>query len=84
MEKLIAVGVSLAVFVTWEATRPFFSFQRGHRLRAGYNGLVGATNALLTNLVFSGVMAWVLSQVASRLACRAWSLFPSGPDLFLP
>lgn len=65
MEKLIAIGLSLGIFITWETLRPFFAFGPGHWLRAGYNVLVGATNAVLGNLLFAGAMAWVLSKVAT-------------------
>jgi sterol desaturase/sphingolipid hydroxylase (fatty acid hydroxylase superfamily) len=66
MEKLIAIAVSLGIFVTWEASRPFFAFGPGHWFRALYNALVGATNAVLANLLFAGVMAWMLSKVATE------------------
>lgn len=82
MEKIVAVAASLAVFLTWEAARPFFSFERGHWLRSGQNALVGVTNALLTSLVFAGVMAWVLSQVTTEpfgllglIAIPEWARF---------
>jgi hypothetical protein len=59
VQKIIAVVASLAVFLIWEAVRPFFAFDRGHWLRSGQN-------ALLTSLLFAGVMAWVLSQVTTE------------------
>lgn len=66
MEKLIAIGLSLGVFVTWEALRPFYAFGPRHWLRAGYNALVGASNAVLANLLFAGLMSWVLTTVSTE------------------
>lgn len=59
MEKMIAVAASLAVFITWEALRPFFAFGRGHWYRAASNAFVGVTNTVLGRLLF----AWVYARV---------------------
>ena len=66
MEKMIAVILSLGVFITWEAVRPFFAYNKGHWFRAVNNALIGVTNTVLGRLLFSWVYAW------------AFSIFPDG------
>lgn len=61
MEKMIATAVSLAIFITWETLRPFFSFGARHWFRGVSNALVGLTNTVLGRLLFSGVYAWTFS-----------------------
>lgn len=64
MEKALSVAASLAVFITWEAVRPFFAFAEGHWYRAAANALVGVTNTLLGRLLF----AWVYARAFSALS----------------
>jgi sterol desaturase/sphingolipid hydroxylase (fatty acid hydroxylase superfamily) len=64
MEKVLAVVASLAVFITWEAVRPFFAYGKGHWYRAGANALVGVTNTVLGRILF----AWVYAQAFFALS----------------
>ncbi len=68
MEKTIAIAISLFVFIVWESFQPYFKFGRGHALRAVWNALVGGTDAVVGRVLFTGIMAWLFSYLASSPA----------------
>ncbi len=64
MGKAAAMALSLAVFLAWEALKPYYAYKSGHWLRSLNNAIVGLFNAAFARLAFAGLGYWALSLAA--------------------
>ncbi len=64
MEKTVAMALSLALFLAWEALKPYYAYESGHWLRSLNNALVGLFNAAFARLAFAGLSYWALTLAA--------------------